>query len=142
MTTSTAGRTRLPARLGLTALIALVPLIPIGCSDTGCGDCGSGVAVWWQPGTLPSTATYELCVNGRCELVEPAPFGGDGVLLGVSPATAVADRDVSVRLTLRDGLGDPDRTISGSGKKVGNCCPAIEFRATSADRLTVEHGSD
>lgn len=56
--------------------------------------------VWWQPGDLPASASYELCVNGRCEPVEPATFGGDGRLLGVAPAAGTADRQVKVRLTI------------------------------------------
>jgi hypothetical protein len=37
---------------------------------------------------------------------------------------------------------DAVRTFEGSGTKVGDCCPGIEFRVGQGDRLEVEHGSD
>lgn len=129
-------------RLALLASIAIFALLPTGCASTSCGDdCGSGVAVWWEPGDLPPSASYELCVNGQCEPVEPVPFGGDGRLLGVAPATGIGDREVEVRLTVTVA-DDAVRTFEGSGTKVGDCCPGIELRVGQGDRLEVQHGSD
>ncbi|MEZ5181820.1 MAG: hypothetical protein R2702_08105 [Acidimicrobiales bacterium] len=126
----------------LVGLVAVAPLHSGGCTSTACGDCGSGVAVWWRPGDLPAGGTFELCVNDACEVVEPAPLGGDGRLLGVSPSAATGERQVGVLLTVRDESGEIVRQLGGAGRKVGDCCPGIELRAGAGDRLTVEHGSD
>lgn len=129
-------------RLAFAAALAIGPLVPSGCTSSACGDCGSGVAVWWQPGDLPESGRYELCVNGRCETVEPAPFGGAGQLRYVAPETATAQREVDVRLLVRDDAGVLARELRGSGAKSGSCCPGIEFMVGSSDVLVVRHGSD
>lgn len=140
--TETGRRFVVVRRMAFAAALALAPLVPSGCTSSACGDCGSGVAVWWQPGDLPESGRYELCVNGRCETVEPAAFGGAGRLLYVAPEAATAQRKVDVRLLVRDGDGVLVRDLRGSGAKSGSCCPGIEFMVGSSDVLVVKHGSD
>jgi hypothetical protein len=123
------------------AVVLLACTFPAAASACGgCGDvnCGSGVLVWWSPGDIPEVPGHRLCIDGDCELRDPAPVGSDGALLSVAPSTAHGTSEPSVRLDLLDDQGAITATYTGSGTKSGDCCPGLSLHPTAAGALEPE----
>jgi hypothetical protein len=124
-------------------VIAALALVAVSGATSGCAEacalsCGTGVHVWWLRGDVPEAASYRLCVNGSCGVVEPSPIGGAAQYLGVGPRDASADRHVRVRPELLDEAGAPTAAFTGEGDKTGRCCPGVEMRVRADGSLVVD----
>jgi hypothetical protein len=122
--------------------LGLVPFVftgTVGCDSCENADCGSGVSVVWRAADLPAASRYRLCIDTVCERVRPySSRDADGArILRVAPSSGTGAKDVRVRFELFDAAGSVIDSFEGEGRKTGECCPFVAFRATSSGALVV-----
>jgi hypothetical protein len=90
-----------------------------GCRSCRNVDCGSGLAVRWQTtAAINNAALVRLCIDNACD--EPQSPRGS-----IAPDSAPGLGELNVRLEILDRSGKVLRTIEGSGRRSGGCCPLL-----------------